>query len=129
MFIKRKDYKALESIKEKYIQLQEAHEVLSQKCDRLTLEHLSMYNDLEVRKAIDKLENKDESSMLSVIENEHAMRYYGYGWSFQEITARILHDRNDIIRRDILREVGMCVSKRFSKQVYPLEFYGQAGKD
>ena len=72
-----------------------------------------------------KMETKeDKTIILTPFEQKFAIRYYGYGWSFQEITAHILHSRNDLIERDMLREVGICISKRFNKQMYPVEFYG-----
>ena len=68
--------------------------------------------------------NGDNQTILTAIERERAIKYYGYGWSFQEITDRILHNRNERIRRDMLRAVGMYISKRFNRQMYPVEFYG-----
>ena len=64
-------------------------------------------------------------TILTFLEQERAIRYYGYGWSFQEITDRILLDRNNSIKRDMLREVGAFISKQYNKQVYPMEFYGK----
>ena len=68
---------------------------------------------------------EDAQCILTPIEQERAIKYYGYGWSFQEITDSILQDRNDQIRRDMLREVGSYVSKYYNKQAYPTEFYGK----
>jgi len=53
-----------------------------------------------------------------------AIQYYGFGWSFQEITARILELRNEGIKREMLREVGTLISKHYNRKAYPIEFYG-----
>lgn len=63
--------------------------------------------------------------ILSEVEQDCAIRYYEYGWSLQEITDRILSDRANLIRRDLLRETGTLISKRFNRQMYPIEFYGK----
>lgn len=59
MFIKRVDYEDLKQVKNAYTQLKEDNDKLSEKCDRLTLEHLSMYNALYIYKAEDKLYDRD----------------------------------------------------------------------
>ena len=64
-------------------------------------------------------------SILIDSEQKRAIRYYSYGWSFQETTDRILSDRNNSIKRDMLREVGAYISKQYNKQAYPMEFYGK----
>lgn len=64
-------------------------------------------------------------ALLSKSETEKAILYYKRGWSFQEITENILEARNVKIRREMLREVGILISKRFQRQVYPVEFYGK----
>ena len=69
------------------------------------------------------------TEILSKSEQELAIRYYGYGWSFQEITARILDLRNEVIKEDMLREVGIIVSKRFNRKAYPIEFYKGEGEE
>ena len=66
-----------------------------------------------------------EQTLLTPLEQERAIRYYSYGWSFQEITDSILHARTEKIRRDMLREVGGFISKQYNKQAYPMEFYGK----
>jgi len=71
-----------------------------------------------------KTRNEDNLTIMTAIERERAIKYYGYGWNLQEITDRILHNRIDLIRRDMLRAVGMCISKRLNRQMYPVEFYG-----
>jgi len=61
--------------------------------------------------------------ILTEAEEESAIRYYGFGWSFQEITARLLVLRNEEIKRDMLREVGIVVSQHFNRKAYPIAFY------
>ena len=67
-------------------------------------------------------------SMLTPLERERAIKYYSYGWNFQEITDRILSNRNNSIKRDMLRVVGAFISKQYNKQAYPVEFYGKVGE-
>ena len=74
-------------------------------------------------------DKKEVGSMLTDAEQKRAIRYYSYGWSFQEITDRILAIRNDSIKRDMLREVGMLVSKHYKRQMYPVEFYGKVAEE
>ena len=62
---------------------------------------------------------------LTSLERERAIKYYSYGWNFQEITDRILSNRNNSIKRDMLRVVGAFISKQYNKQAYPMEFYGK----
>jgi len=52
-----------------------------------------------------------------------AIRYYGFGWSFQEITARLLDLRNENVKSEMLREVGILVSTHYNRKAYPIEFY------
>lgn len=66
-----------------------------------------------------------KDNLLTKQEQDTAIKYYECGGSFQEIVESILHIRNEKIRRDMVREVGVLVSKRFNKQVYPIEFYGK----
>ena len=68
---------------------------------------------------------EDEQTILTALEQERAIKYYSCGWSFQETTDRILSDRNNSIKRDMLREVGAYISKQYNKQAYPMEFYGK----
>ena len=68
---------------------------------------------------------EETKGILTKNEQYQAIKYYGYGWSFQEITERILSNRNDKIERAMLREVGQCISKRLNRQMYPVEFYGK----
>jgi len=68
---------------------------------------------------------EETKEILSETEREKAIKYYGYGWSFQEIAARILESRNEKIRTELEREVGMLMSKRFNRPMYPIEFYGK----
>lgn len=63
--------------------------------------------------------------LLTADETEKALCYYKRGWSFQEITEYILEARNAKVRREMLREVGVVISKRFQRQMYPVEFYGK----
>jgi len=70
--------------------------------------------------------NEDKRMLLTEQEQEYALKVYErFGWSFQEITECILHIRNNEIRRDMLREVGQCISKCLNRQMYPVEFYGK----
>lgn len=64
-------------------------------------------------------------ALLVEREMEKALRYYKRGWSLQEITENILEARNAKIRHEMLKEVGAIISKRFQRQMYPLEFYGK----
>lgn len=57
-------------------------------------------------------------------EQELAIKLYDYGWSFQEITERLLDLRKDVIRHDLNLEVASTIAHRFQRQSYPLEHYG-----
>ena len=72
---------------------------------------------------------KTNETILTSLEQERTIRYYSYGWSFQEITDRILSNRTDSKKRDMLREVGTYISKQYNKQAYPVEFYGKVGEE
>lgn len=67
--------------------------------------------------------------ILTEAECNLAIQYYGYGWSFQEITARLLDLRNEEIKREMLREVGNTVSQRFNRKAYPIEYYKGEGEE
>ena len=62
-------------------------------------------------------------SILTEAEGDLAIQYYGFGWSFQEITARILDLRNGKVKREMLQEVGILVSKHYNRKAYPIEYY------
>lgn len=64
-------------------------------------------------------------ALLAESETEKALLYYKRGWSLQEITENILEARNAKIRHETLKEVGVVISKRFQRQMYPVEFYGK----
>ena len=69
-------------------------------------------------------------SILTEAESKLAIQYYGFGWSFQEITARLLDLRNEEIKRGMLREVGILVSGHYKRKAYPIGYYKEeASKD
>ena len=69
---------------------------------------------------------KEETKrVLTDSERDKAIAYYSHGYCLQDITALILAERNEKIERDMLREVGQCVSTHFNRQMYPVEFYGK----
>jgi len=61
--------------------------------------------------------------MLTEAECELAIRYYGFGWSFQEITARLLDLRNEKAESEMVREVGILVSTHYNRKAYPTGYY------
>ena len=63
--------------------------------------------------------------ILTESERNKAITNYTYGWCLEDITVQILAERNEKIERDMLREVGQCVSTHFNRQMYPVEFYGK----
>jgi hypothetical protein len=67
--------------------------------------------------------------LLTQDEQETAIKYWDYGWSFQEITARLLDLRNEEIKGDMLREVGILVSKHYNRKAYPIEYYKQENEE
>jgi hypothetical protein len=66
----------------------------------------------------------EEDDLLTEREQDQVLMHYSYGGSFQEIVERILHIRNEKIRRDMVKEVGVLVSTHSKRQAYPIEFYG-----
>lgn len=77
-----------------------------------------------------KMTDKEElGSTLTDSEQKQAIRYYGYGWSYQEIVERILALRNEGLRRLLLRAVGAVISEHYETQAYPVEFYGEVEEE
>jgi len=68
---------------------------------------------------------REEDKLLSESEQDCAIRYYGYGWSYHEIVDRILASRTEGLSVVLLREVGRVISKHYQRQSYPIEFYGK----
>ena len=54
-------------------------------------------------------------TILKESERVLALKYYDHGWSFQEITERILELRNEAISVEMTREVTQVIAHRFSK--------------
>jgi hypothetical protein len=46
-------------------------------------------------------------TILTEVERKAAILYYGYGWSFQEITKQLLENRSQKIYYDMAREVAV----------------------
>ena len=68
---------------------------------------------------------KEEDKILTEAEQNRAILYYSYGWSYNEITNRILTCRNEGLQEVLMKEVGRVISKHYQKQSYPIEFYGK----
>jgi len=72
---------------------------------------------------------KEEDKILTEAEQNRTILYYSYGWSYNEITDRILACRTEGLREVLMKEVGRTISKQYQKQSYPLEFYGKAEEE
>ena len=119
MFIKRSDYKKR---LEEYMELQKRYEEIKSGYHKELRLKAEAYHDIARHRYI-------QERILTNVERERVVRYYGYGWSFQDITAQILADRNDKIEQDMLQEVGKFISRRLKRQVYPIEFYGKVEEE
>lgn len=72
---------------------------------------------------------KEEDKILTEVEQERAVRYYGYGWSYDKITNHILAIRSEGLHKVLIRDVGKVISKHYQKQSYPIEFYGEVEEE